>query len=248
MTLINQFLLINSIICFIYLLPQASHPKITHSAWGGHGTSMGSAGSQPAQPPHQQLCLPPLPPSQPHLIPPAKEQSPVTTCFTKASLNPRQHKVRLRGKLLAPPAATPGFRLTSGCWRCQALGRLPLLLGAWRGWETLRRGCPSLRSRNLVSRFSYLKNKLPTPLTKLCLAIPLAHYKEKSWFALLDLLNLGSSLHQFAEQGCLVLKHQWFMVSHVLMGYIIHLVLVFMNISSWDRSACWGVGWRSAVC
>lgn len=157
-------------------------------------------------------------------------------------------KVRLRGKLLAPPAATPGFRLTRGCWRCQALGTLPLLLGARRGWETLRRGCPSLRSRNLVSRFSYLKNKLPTPLTKLCLAIPLAHYKEKSWFALLDLLNLGSGLHQFAEQGCLVLKHQWFMVSHVLMGYIIHLVLVRMNISSWDRSACWGVGWRSALC
>lgn len=157
-------------------------------------------------------------------------------------------KVRLRGKLLASPAATPGFRLTSGCWRCQALGTVPLLLGTWRGWETLHRGCPSLRSGNLVNRFSYLKNKLPTPLTKLCLAIPLAHYKEKSWFALLDLLNLGSSLHQFAEQGCLVLKHQWFMVSHVLMGYIIHLVLVHMNISSRDRSACWGVGWHSAVC
>lgn len=35
-----------------------------------------------------------------------------------------------------------------------------------------------------------------------------ANYKEKSLFALLDLLNLGSSLHHFAEQGGLVLQRE----------------------------------------
>lgn len=95
-------------------------------------------------------------------------------------------------------------------------------------------GCLSLWSCNPKSHF---KNMLPSPSQNSALQYLFVHYKEKSLFALLDLLNLGSSLHHFAEQGSLVLQREWCMVSHVLMCYIIHLVLVPMNISSRDKSA-----------
>lgn len=239
----NQSLFfINSIICFIYLLPHASHPKITHAVRGGCGTPLGSACSARSSAFLILLFLLSLGPISRH----SQRIKALWPCaLPKQARAPPSTKARLRGVPLSLPAAALGFGLrevpstkkasrnTAGCMM----------------WNQSAGGCFSLWSYKLGSDFSYLENRWPTPPSQNRASQYLlpTENKEKSKASLLDLLHLGSRLHQSAEQGCLVLERGWFMVSHMLMCYIIHLVLVPMNISSQDKSAGRGANWWSAV-
>lgn len=79
---------------------------------------------------------------------------------------------------------------------------------------------------------SYLKNTLTTPSEKYVWQYPLPSKTKENPDLLNWTLSCRSRLQQAAEQGSLVQECGWFMVSHILMCAIIHLVLVPMNISS----------------
>lgn len=173
----------------------------------------------------------------------------MTLCSAKATLSPPKHTSQAMRKSPGSPSSHTRVWADSQLLKMLSSRNASIAAACIHSWETNAQGnafpCSHVTPR-VTSTF--WKTRFLPPLQNCALQyIPLAHYKGKSQLALLDLLHLGCSVHQFAEQGCLVLQSEWFMVSHVLMRYIIHVVLVPMNISSWDKRAYRGANWCLAV-
>lgn len=171
-------------------------------------------------------------------------------CALQSNPNPSQaQKSSYEGKAWLSQQPRQGLGWLAAAVRMLSSRNASLAAMCIHSWETNAQGNAFLCSHvtpRVTSTFWKTFFLLPSQ-NRALQHISLAHYKWKSKLALLDLLHLGCSVHQLAEQGCLVLQCEWFMVSHVLMCYIIHLVLVPMNISSWDRSTYQGANWCLAV-